>query len=80
MGTPGYTPFSGSYAPEDVQFVLNRLPPQPVVTVAEKERLIQSGARHYSQMLSAETAPSPAYQALFADACQRNQVAMAEDC
>ncbi|MFO1369352.1 MAG: cysteine protease StiP family protein [Marinagarivorans sp.] len=80
MSTPGYTPFSGSYAPEDVQFVLNRLPPQPVVTVAEKERLIQSGARHYSQMLSAEAAPSPAYQALFADACQRNQVAMAEDC
>jgi len=80
VSAPAYTPFSGSYAPEDVQFVLNRLPPQPVVTVAEKERLIQSGARHYSQMLSAEAAPSPAYQALFADACQRNQVAMAEDC
>ena len=30
-----------------------------------QERLIQSGARHYSEMLSPEQAPSPRYLTLF---------------
>ncbi len=80
MSLPSYTPFSGSYCSEDVKFLVTLLPPQPVVSVEEKERLIQSGARHYSQMLSPEAAPSPAYQQLFNDACRLNAGRMAEDC
>ncbi|HMU66725.1 MAG TPA: tellurite-like stress resistance cysteine protease StiP, partial [Cellvibrionaceae bacterium] len=80
MSSPSYTPFSGSYLAEDVQFLVTLLPPQPVVTVAQKERLIQSGARHYSQMLSPEAPPSAAYQALFEAACALNAERMAEDC
>lgn len=80
MSPPSYTPFSGSYCGEDVQFLVTLLPPQPVVSVEEKERLIQSGARHYSQMLSPEGPPSPAYQALFEQACALNAERMAEDC
>lgn len=80
MSLPSYTPFSGSYCSEDVEFLVTRLPPQPMVTVAEKERLIQSGARHYSQMLSPEEAPSAAYQSLFEQACALNADRMAKDC
>lgn len=49
--------FHGSYRPEDITFLLNitELKPTPV---AEKERLIQSGQKHYSEMISDEKAPS----------------------
>ncbi|MFJ7441562.1 cysteine protease StiP domain-containing protein [Methylorubrum thiocyanatum] len=56
--------FHGSYAPPDVEFLLRPIAITPV-GIVEKERLIQSGRRHYSEMLSAETAPSPAYAALY---------------
>ncbi|WP_272943650.1 cysteine protease StiP domain-containing protein, partial [Yersinia pestis] len=49
------TPFSGSYLPDDIQFLLK--PIQIEMTPVEvKEKLIQSGARHYSDMLSQEPA------------------------
>lgn len=50
--------FHGSYHPQDITFLLNitQLKPTPV---AEKERLIQSGKKHYSEMISEEKAPSP---------------------
>lgn len=59
--------FSGSYAADDVVFLMTplRLAPTPV---AEKERLIQSGARHYSEMLAPESAPGPAYLAAYEQA------------
>lgn len=63
--------FSGSYAPEDVTFLLKPIT-MPTVDVAEKERLIQSGARHYSEMLSPEAAPSHAYMAIYAQALTAN--------
>src|SRR4051794_4540118 len=68
--------FSGSYQPEDVVFLLKpvRLEPTPV---AEKERLIQSGRRHYSEMLSREHRPSPAYLRLFHDALVREKARFA---
>jgi hypothetical protein len=72
--------FSGSYNAEDVEFLVTLLPPQPTVAVAQKEQLIQSGQRHYSQMLSAETAPSTAYQNLFTSACENNGARMAHEC
>ncbi|EXJ14753.1 cysteine protease StiP family protein [Imhoffiella purpurea] len=57
-------PFSGSYRPEDVQFLLKTIDVDPI-EVAEKERLIQSGQRHYSEMLSRESLPSARYLEVF---------------
>ncbi|MCI0377938.1 MAG: cysteine protease StiP family protein [Gemmataceae bacterium] len=64
--------FSGSYDSEDVVFLLKpaRIKPTPV---AEKERLIQSGQRHYSAMISAEGLPSPLYLRVFHEALERVQ-------
>lgn len=72
--------FCGSYRPGDVTFLLKRLPQLPFVDVAHKEQLIQSGARHYSEMLSPEALPSPRYLAVFKAACEANRAQMARDC
>lgn len=72
--------FSGSYRQEDVRFLLKPLPLQQVVTVAEKETLIQTGAKHYSEILSPETLPSRRYLNLFSHACRANRRKMARDC
>ena len=70
--------FSGSYSPDDVIFLL-----KPVcmeyTQVSEKERLIQSGARHYSEMLSRESLPSDEYMLLFKQALSRHQARFATD-
>ena len=70
------TALHGSYAPEDVTFLLKPIA-MPVLDIAAKEALLQSGARHYSEMLSPETAPSPAYLATYADALDRNAAKLA---
>lgn len=72
--------FSGSYRPGEVTFLLRPLVQQSFTGVAEKEALIQSGQRHYSQMLSPESAPSARYMALFDEACRANNPRMARDC
>ncbi len=72
--------FCGSYRPDDVTFLLKRLPQLPFVDVARKEQLIQSGARHYSEMLSPEALPSARYLAVFNAACDANRAQMARDC
>lgn len=72
-------PFHGSYAAGDVTFLLQPLAVQPVADLLEKERLIQSGERHYSEMISPEQLPSAAYLALFHDAVQANASRMAGD-
>lgn len=65
------TGFSGSYPPEDVTFLLK--PADVALTdVAEKEALIQSGARHYSEMLSPERLPDARYFDLYRAALARN--------
>ena len=43
--------FHGSYLPEDVTFLLKHIS-MPLLSIAEKERRIQSGLCHYSEMLS----------------------------
>ncbi|MDR0217903.1 MAG: cysteine protease StiP family protein [Enterobacteriaceae bacterium] len=59
-----FPPFSGSYAAGDVQFLLK--PVQIEMTPIEvKEQLIQSGARHYSDMLSQEPEPTSYHLDLF---------------
>ena len=72
--------FSGSYRAGEVSFLLRRLPQADFVDVAEKEALIQSGRRHYSQMLSPESRPSERYMRLFDAACDANNTRMARDC
>ena len=72
--------FSGSYQAQDVTFLLKPLPLADFVDVADKEALIQSGRRHYSEMLSPERLPSRRYLAVFDDACRANGERMARDC
>ncbi|MGH8855274.1 MAG: cysteine protease StiP domain-containing protein, partial [Telluria sp.] len=57
--------FSGSYRSGEVNFLLTRLQAQAFTQVDDKEKLIQSGQRHYSQMLSPEAVPSSRYMAVF---------------
>ena len=72
--------FCGSYRSGDVEFLLKRLVDMPFHDVATKETLIQTGARHYSEMLSPESLPSAAYLSLFREACEANWRQMAMDC
>ena len=46
-----YQRFSGSYSAEDIQFLL-RLSILADTPVEQKEKLIQTGQRHYSEMLT----------------------------
>jgi hypothetical protein len=70
-------PFTGSYKPDDVQFLLK--PISLIDTpVHLKESLIQSGQKHYSEMLSHEALPSTDYLSLFYEAMVANQDRMAE--
>lgn len=58
------TLLSGSYPPGDIHFLL--APSSMAFTsVAEKERLIQSGEKHYSDMLSHEPSPSDKHLSLY---------------
>jgi hypothetical protein len=70
-------PFTGSYPPDDVQFLLKP------ITLADtpvrlKEALIQSGQKHYSEMLTHESLPPADYLPLFYRAMTLNQDRMAE--
>ncbi|MBF0624527.1 MAG: cysteine protease StiP family protein [Magnetococcales bacterium] len=70
--------FSGSYESADVTFLL-----KPVrmgfVDVAEKEAAIQTGRKHYSEMLARETAPPPEYMETFRDAFAANRARVGRD-
>ena len=70
-------PFTGSYALDEVQFLLKPLCVQDT-PVHIKEALIQSGKKHYSQMLSHESLPADEYVSLFYDAMALNQERVAE--
>ena len=69
--------FTGSYTLNDVQFLLKpmSLPDTPIHL---KEALIQSGKKHYSQMLSHEALPPDDYLPLFYKAMDLNQATMAK--
>lgn len=72
------TGFSGSYAADDVRFLLEPVSMAPT-DVATKERLIQSGQKHYSELLAPEHAPDATYLALFEAAFARNADRVARD-
>ena len=71
------TPFTGSYALDDVQFLLNPIA-MPDTPVHIKEALIQSGKKHYSEMLTHESLPPDDYLSLFYRAMTLNQDRMVE--
>ncbi|HHZ5888832.1 TPA: cysteine protease StiP domain-containing protein, partial [Escherichia coli] len=70
--------FTGSYQPGDVEFLL-----KPVVIemtpVEQKEELIQSGKKHYSDMLSQEPAPTQWHLDLFHRALDRGAERLAKE-
>lgn len=70
--------FSGSYASSDVQFLLRPLE-LAATPVDEKERLIQSGEKHYSEMISEEGTPSETHLALYREALKAGGPRMARE-
>ena len=59
--------FSGSYTSDQVQLLLRLIDAQHT-NVEEKERLIQTGQKHYSEMISLESAPSELHQQVYQQA------------
>jgi hypothetical protein len=70
--------FTGSYTVEDVQFLLKPMTTLVDTPVHIKETLIQSGKKHYSEMLTHEFLPPDDYLPLFYRAMTLNQDRMAE--
>lgn len=70
--------FHGSYRPEDITFLLKKNSIQPT-DVIQKERLIQSGEVHYSQMLSVEKAPSATHLEHYQEAFRLGATRMAQE-
>lgn len=68
--------FSGSYDAADAIFLLTPIGPAAAAALyvepSEKEQLIQEGRRHYSEMISPEGPPAPAYMAIFEAAFARH--------
>jgi len=71
-------PITGSYHPEDCRFLLKPIAVADI-PVAEKERLIQSGQRHYSEMLTHEQPLTPDYRTLFQEQTRRYRTRLAQD-
>ncbi len=72
---------SGSYLPSDVTVLLDIVDKDAVadVPVSQKEALIQSGQRHYSDMLTLEDAPTPMHEQLYQQALMQGTQRMASD-
>ncbi len=70
--------FSGSYDASDVTFLLRPID-QPLISVAEKEALLQTGRAHYSELLSPEYVPSAEHLAYFRQAVGANGPRLAAD-
>lgn len=64
--------FSGSYLEEDVMFLLKKIEIKEL-DIVEKEALIQSGKKHYSEMISPEYQPTKEYIDIFYNALSLNE-------
>ncbi|MND11926.1 Cysteine protease StiP precursor [compost metagenome] len=73
-----YVPFSGSYPAQDVTFLLKQIALE-TTDVETKEKLIQSGQRHYSEMLSKENPPSETHLSIFNSAMAQHADRMAKE-
>ena len=71
------TLLSGSYDPDDVVFLLKLVQVQ-TTGVAEKERRIQTGEAHYSEMISEERRPDARYMDYYERALY-NQILGSQD-
>ncbi|WP_104041381.1 cysteine protease StiP family protein [Vibrio hyugaensis] len=71
------SPILGSYGKNDCQFLLEKTECE-FFSIEEKERLIQSGKRHYSELLNKESKPSNDYQDLFFDFTEKYKKKLAE--
>ncbi len=71
-------PFSGSYASSEVEFLLRRMQLK-TTSLEEREHLIQSGKRHYSEMIGPEDAPTRDRLRLFRECLASNGSRMAKD-
>jgi len=71
-------PFSGAYLPGDVEFLLKPVEME-MTPVDRKEELIQSGKKHYSDMLSQEPAPTQWHLDLFARALDLGAARLAKE-
>lgn len=73
-----HEPFSGSYRDEEVSFLMRRM--QLLTTSLEqREKLIQSGKRHYSEMIGPEDAPTRGRMRLFRESLASNGNTLARD-
>lgn len=70
--------FPGSYDPRDVTFLLKPVT-MAATDVAAKEAAIQSGRRHYSEMIAPEAIPDDGYLALYHAALARNGSRLGQD-
>ncbi len=73
--------FSGSYLPAEVILLLDIVSADSVhdISPTQKEALIQSGQRHYSDMLTLEKPPSATHEALYNQALAAGKQRMAND-
>lgn len=73
--------FSGSYLPAEVILLLDIVSADSVsdISPTQKEGLIQSGQRHYSDMLTLEKPPSATHEALYNQALAAGKQRMAND-
>ncbi len=73
--------FSGSYLPAEVTLLLDIVSADNVndISPTQKEALIQSGQRHYSDMLTLEKPPSATHEALYNQALAAGKQRMAND-
>jgi hypothetical protein len=70
--------FSGSYDPSDVTFLLKSVTIQ-TTDIAKKEANIQSGRKHYSEMISDEARPDETYLELYQTALDASRGRIASE-
>ena len=68
----------GTYRADSIHFLLNKIE-LTMTSVEEKEKLIQSGEKHYSDMLSIESAPSQQHLDIFKKATELGAERMANE-
>lgn len=73
-----YQNFSGSYSAEEVSFLMRQLH-LPTTPLHEREKLIQSGQCHYSEMIGPEDAPTRGRMRLFRESLANNGERLARD-
>lgn len=68
---------SGSYSPDDVTFLVKLLEVEEL-SAEDKEKALQAGEKHYSEMIAKEYCPTDEYMALFNKLVEQNGQQMAD--